>query len=969
VSGTYDIGLVCLSILIAIIASYTALDLAARVARSEGRSVVGWVLGGALTMGIGIWSMHFIGMLAFHLPIALAYDIPVTLGSVVPAVLASGLALTVIRRGSSSRGALLVSSSLIGLGIVLMHYSGMAALRMSPPIRYEPILFALSVLVAIVASGVAVVLALRLRPGAAAEGVLRYKMAAAVVMGLAIVGMHYTGMAAAQFDPQSMCLASPQGIEPQRLAVVIGGGVILIFLFTAAAAAFDATLQARATAIARGMTQELKRSHALLKWNEASAREAHEELERVIRSAPLAIYARDLDGLITSWNPAAEQMFGWRASEVLGRPLPTVPPGKEAESADIRRRTLGEEGLVHAEVQRRRRDGSPIEISSTLAPLRDAAGQVRGYLTIVADITERKRSESSLRLAARVFDSSNDGIVITAPDSTIVAVNAAFTRITGYAAEEAIGKTPQMLQSGWQDAGFYKTMWDSLDRNGYWRGEIWDRRKDGELYAQWTSISAVRDEHGGLTNYVAVLSDVTARKIAEERLDHLANHDPLTNLPNRVLFHERARQALARAARSKEIVAVLFLDVDNFKMINDTLGHFVGDLLLKETAQRLVACLRAQDTVARQGGDEFTILLESLADPDEAAIVAQKVLETLAQPYVLEGNEVFATASLGINLYPLDADNLEDLLKNADVAMYHAKEEGRNSYRFYSAQLNAGARERLALETALRKALDRDELVLHYQPQLDLKTGRVTGVEALLRWEHPERGLLEPERFISIAEATGLILPIGEWVLREACRQSRAWQSSGTRPLTVAVNLSARQFQQARFTEMIERVLRDTELEPRYLELELTESVLMRNIGEAASTLHSLRKLGVLLSIDDFGTGHSSLEYLKRFPVHKLKIDQSFVRGIPADPEDVAIARAIISLGHGLKLRVNAEGVENADQLRYLQAERCDEIQGFHLCGPIAADAVAVFVAGGGAGPAASSERSAARAGAARGRR
>ncbi len=943
-TGTYDAWLVALSFVVAVIGSFTALEFAGRAAKPEAPKV-GWAIaGGAFTLGLGIWSMHFIGMLAFHLPVPLAYDVPITIGSIVPAVLASWMAMAVIREGKRSVPSLLGSSTLMGFGIVAMHYAGMMALRMSPPIRYDAGLFALSVAIAIGASLAAVLVGLWLRPSGSPEAKAGYKVAAALALGFAISGMHYTGMAAAIFDPQSVCLSTPTGLDPRGLATLIGVGSIVLMALSAATAAFDSALQERATAIAREMTQELERSHEALKRSESVSREAREQLEMVVRGSPLAIYTRDLEGRLTSWNPAAEQMFGWKASEVLGKPLPSVPPGARDASEALRERVLGGEDFVHSDVDRQRKDGTVFPVSATLAPLRDSAGNVRGYVTITADISERKRAEEGLRLSARVFDSSNDGIMITAPDTTILAVNRAFSRITGFAEAEALGKTPRLLQSGWQDAAFYQAMWETLEKTGHWRGEIWDRRKDGEMYAQWTSISAVKDAEGAITHYVAVLTDITARKIAEERLDHLASHDPLTDLPNRTLFHERARRALLRAKRSGEMVAVLFLDLDNFKNINDTLGHYVGDLLLQETARRLKASLRGHDTVARQGGDEFTILLEDLRDPQEAAVVAQKLLAVFDRPFLPEGNEVFVTASLGINLFPKDADNLDDLLRNADVAMYHAKEAGRNSYRFYSADLNVGARERLELETGLRKAIERGEMLLHYQPQFDLASGRVTGVEALLRWQHPERGLLTPGSFIPIAESTGLIGPIGEWVLEEACRQNKAWQAAGLKRLSVAVNLSARQFLEGRFPGTIRGVLERTALDPRYLDLELTETMLMHDIGATARILHGLRELGVILSIDDFGTGHSSLNYLKRFPVHRMKIDQSFVRGVHTDSEDAAIARAIISLGHGLGLKVVAEGVESAEQLAYVRAEGCDEVQGFHLARPMSAADLQAFL-------------------------
>ena len=454
------------------------------------------------------------------------------------------------------------------------------------------------------------------------------------------------------------------------------------------------------------------------------------------------------------------------------------------------------------------------------------------------------------------------------------------------------------------------------------------------------AYSRLYDDHGDVIGLIGVAADITERKRAELRLMQLANFDTLTGLPNRVLFHDRLARALVKAHRSKKQVALLFLDLDRFKTINDSLGHYAGDELLKSVAERLRHSAREEDTVARLGGDEFTIIIEDINHSEDASIVARKVLEVMGQPFNLDSHEVFVTTSVGIAIYPVDGDNSDDLLKNADTAMYRAKEEGRNGYRFYTADMNAKAVEHLIMESSLRHALERNEFEVHYQPQMDLHSRELMGFEALLRWRHPELGLLYPSQFMSSAEDTGLIVGIGEWVLHQACAQAAAWQQQGLPPLRVAVNLSGRQFREDNLVESVARALRESKLTPHLLELEITESFLLDNIASASITLNRLHDLDVQISMDDFGTGYSSLSYLKRFPLNSLKIDQSFVRDITTDPDDAAIAEAIIALAKTLRLRVMAEGVETDEQLYFLRTRGCDLVQGYLISRPLPADQV-----------------------------
>jgi len=551
-----------------------------------------------------------------------------------------------------------------------------------------------------------------------------------------------------------------------------------------------------------------------------------------------------------------------------------------------------------------------------------------------ARIDERHR----LGLAALVFSDVSDGIVVTDARSRILDVNPSFCRITGFSREEVIGRNPSMMKSDRHDTTFYASMWKSLNVDGRWQGEIWDRRKTGEVYAKFLSISTIRDSLGTVTHYVGIFSDISRAKTTEEQLERATHFDGITGLPNRVLFRERLRQALTRASLENSMLAVLFLDIDDFQRINDGLGHHAGDELLDCVGERIAGLLRDTDTVARLSEDEFAIVLSGVDDATNVAVVARKVLEAFSDPFQISEQDVFATASVGVALFPDDAGDIENLLRDADTAMYHAKHEGRNTYRFFSTEMHARAAQHVTLECDLRRANENHEFVVHYQPRVDVESGEVCGAEALIRWQHPRLGLVPPARFIPIAEQTRLIVPIGEWVLREAWRQARAWIDDGLGELQVAVNLSAAQFDQRDLARTIGNVLTETQLPPALLEIELTESIAMRNPEATIETLLELRAMGVRAAIDDFGTGYSSLSYLKRFPIDALKIDRSFVRDLVVDPDDANIARAIIGLAHNLRLRVVGEGVETQAQLRVLVENGCDEIQGYLTGRPMTAD-------------------------------
>jgi diguanylate cyclase len=679
-AGTYNLWLVALSIAVAVFVSHTALSLSARVARTNGvPSTRLWLVGGAVAMGCGIWSMHFIGMLAFSLPIALAYDIPTTLVSLFIAIITSGFALGIANRPRISLLSLSAGAVLLGGGISAMHYVGMAAIQITPMITYEPGLLAASVAIAIGASFAALWLFFRLR-GERSWAMRLIRLGAAFIMGIAISGMHYTAMAASRFSAGSFCIGA--GTTDQRwLALAVAAPAIAILSITSILLVYDAHLESR-------------------------TRKHNEQLER-----------------------------------------------------------------------------------------------------------------------------------------------------------------------------------------------------------------------------------------ANAQLEHAATHDSLTGLPNRVLLADRLAQATAQSERHSRGFAVLVVDLDRFKSINDSLGHTAGDDMLKEVARRLNRLLRKADTLARLGGDEFVLVLNEIAGPRDAESVARKVLASLTDPVVLSDIDVQISASIGISVFPEDGIDADTLLQHADAAMYHAKKNGRNSFQFFAPVMNAFARERLELESGLRRALVQGEFELHYQPKVDVSTGRIDSAEALIRWRNPKRGLTAPSGFIPIAEETGLIVPIGEWVLHEACRQARAWQTGGVmKPLRIAVNLSAQQFKQKSLVTTVREALAAADLDPAYLELELTESAVMQDAESSIQVLRQLAGLGVRISVDDFGTGYSSLSYLRRLPLDKLKIDRSFIREVAASRDDAEIVRAIVSLAHSLHLKVIAEGVETAEQLTFLRELGCDQYQGFHCSPPVPAD-------------------------------
>ena len=794
-SGSYDPWLVMLSVLIAIFAAYAAFS-AIGMAQSSSRRGSGpiWLLVGALVMGGGTWSMHFIGMLALRLPCRVNYDTDITLLSILPGILASAVALGLISRPRFSNGSLFVSGLFLGLGIGVMHYTGMAALRLDGLVRYDPFLFAVSILVAVMLAWVALSINYRLR--ARAESGRRWlQLISAVVMGCAVSGMHYTAMAAAYFLSDSNPNMPESMLKPALLASLVSAVTILLTSLVLVAIAVRRHL---------AMARQLRASE--------------QKLRRMLETTQEGFWMVDPEHRILEVNPALCAMLERSRSEIIG---------------------------------------------------------------------------------ANLFD-----LLRTSDHPVFLAA-----------------------------AG--------VRNGGANRFEMALRRPDGSLLACEFSITRMQDDEGNPSGLFALISDITQRKQAEEQIRNLAFYDVLTQLPNRRLLLDRLGQALAASHRSGQFGAILFLDLDNFKTVNDTQGHDVGDLLLTEVARRLRASVRDDDTVARLGGDEFVVLLEGLHSAQAIAAaqvetVAEKLREAINQPISIQGREFHSTPSIGVCLFFNHQVRVDELLKRADVAMYQAKDAGRNAIRFFDPAMQAALDARIALLADLRHALAQEQFHLEYQAQVDLQ-GCIVGAEVLLRWRHPERGPISPGHFIPLAEESNLIVEIGHWVLQTACDQIRSWRENpAARGLRLAVNVSARQFRQNNFVQQVEAALRTSGISPAQLKLELTESLVLHNVADTIAKMQALKNLGVGFAMDDFGTGHSSLSYLKQLPLDQLKIDQSFVRDVATDPNDAAIVQTIIVMAKSLGLDVIAEGVETEAQLAFLRAHDCPAFQGYLFSRPVA---------------------------------
>ncbi|MHB8454810.1 MAG: sensor domain-containing protein [Acidiferrobacterales bacterium] len=655
---------------------------------------------------------------------------------------------------------------------------------------------------------------------------------------------------------------------------------------------------------------------------------------RILDDSSNEIYVFSADSLhFIQVNKGARQNLGYTLEELKAlTPLDLKPEitrqGLETIMAPLRR---GERNNVTFETMHQRKDGSRYPVEVRLQLSQDETPPV--FFAIIADINDRRQAEAQMHQLSKAVEQTDDVVIITDLHGIIQYVNTAYERTTGYSRQEVLGFNANVVKSGEHNPDFYQHLWQTILAGRVFHGVMVNRKKDGSLYHEEKTITPLKDTDGTIVRFVSTGKDISARRLAEQQLHHLAHYDSLTGLPNRVLLQDRLQQAMLEADRLERLVAVMFLDLDRFKTINDTLGHDIGDALLRKVAERFAACLRPGDTVSRLGGDEFTIVLANVAHVDDVTGVVQKILDQLRSPFRIGGRDLFISPSIGITLYPLDEQNISNLLRNADIAMYGAKELGGNTFQFYTPELNVRAARRLDLETGLRRALELQELVLHYQPLVDMRTGQIRGMEALLRWQHPEYGLIPPLDFIPLAEDTGLIIPIGEWVLKTACTQVKIWHDAGFPALRVSVNLSSKQLRDKNLIAAVKQALAQSGIEASCLDLELTESVLMHDMDLASTILTELKSIGASFSLDDFGTGYSSLSYLKRFPIDCLKIDRTFVRDIIREPVTAGLVKAIIAMAKVLHIQVIAEGVETYEQLDFLRLNACDIAQGY-LCSP-----------------------------------
>lgn len=800
--GEYDLAFVFLSYVVASFASFVALDMSAHLRKPVTPLFhTCWLIAGAIVMGAGIWSMHFIGMLAFKMSMPMSYDLVWTGASFLVAILTAGIAFYLFTIKNPRPIHYVMSSVMLGLAIPTMHYTGMSGM-VGVKIHYYPGLFSLSVLIAVVAASVALWLAVQSDHGNFGKRI-RLKSISALIMGVAICGMHYTGMAAAVFTPIA---TTTKGfwLSPNLMAISITAfviGILSVALIISTAKYFMST----------------------------AIQNEKDFLEAVLDNMKEGVLVCDASGKLTLSNHTIEALYGSKLESIL--PTEWIKTYSLYKAGDAIPLTMKEHPLYRA-----------------------LSGEK--LTNIESNMIDQKNSEHAFVI-------------------------------------------------------------------------------DGQ---------PIKGTEGETLGAVIVCHDVSEKKKDEAQLKHQATHDTLTGLPNRLLLLDRLTQAIEGAKRNNLKVTVIFIDLDNFKVINDALGHTIGDELLKAVSARFKLFLRASDTLARIGGDEFVIVLPSQINIENTYAILNRIVKRSMDPYIVNKHKLRVTCSLGVAVFPEDAKGSDDLLKSADFAMYQAKEEGRNTFRFFTKQMNTEASKRLEMENSLRNAIVKNEFVLHYQPKLDLKTNELIGFEALIRWQHPEQGLMLPSDFMPIAEKTGLIVPIGEWVIRAACTQNKQWQDAGFPPFCVSVNLSSRQCKEKNLVEHIREILKEVGIKPEYLELELTENLAMANPYEFMQILLQLKSLGVKTSIDNFGSGYSSLNYLRQFPVNSLKIDQTFIKESESKSGDSSIVKAIISLGHSLNLKVIAEGVESKSQLSQLKENDCDEIQGYYLSHPMASDSVPKFM-------------------------
>lgn len=941
----YDYQLVALSIVVAMFASQISLAIASRI-KAHGKHATGWLLGGASAMGIGIWSMHFIGMLAYHLPIPLGYDIPLTLFSLLLAIISSMIALYVIFSSEQldmSSNAL--SALMMGVGIAGMHYTGIYAMQMSPPIEFDTTLFVASLLIAYVASFFAIRFAFFTSKSDAFFD--PQKGVAAVIMGIAIAGMHYTAMEAQIIDPNAICLAADQGLSTDLLAVLVMVVVMVILLITGIVLNSDLRISQKEKAFAVRLAEQNKRSLA-------EARQLAEELSReALRNEAFANSLVDTlgalvvvlrrDGTVERFNHAAELVTGFNREEILNRPIweKVIPPDERVEVEGVFQGLVS--GLFPSTHTNHwmTRDGDRRLIDWANTVLLDEAGEVEFIIASGLDITEQYANEQELQIAAVAFN-TNEAIVVTDVDGTILRANRVFTEITGYEAEEVIGKNTSILKSGKHSATFYQDMWSRLESRGYWVGEIWNRKKNGDLYPEWLRISAVQDDAGQVKHYVGSFSDISQLKHAEEQLTYVSNYDQATGLPNRRLFTELLHKELALAHRSHEHGLLFYLRFVQLGLVNESLGERVIDKYIEWFIERVREECGVGAIIGRASGSSFLIALPRVEQEYELSSrgsqIAESLIDCAGRGEVIEGNVVRIGLNIGIAAFPQEGVGAQEVIQNGFVALERAKQTEGSSYNFFAEEMHQAAVSSYQMAVELRAAIDNGELMLYYQPQVD-QQGRVHGAEGLLRWQHGEN-FISPAEFIPLAEQSNLIHEIGKFVFREGIREVARILAAGVCEdfECISLNMSAKQFQDNCFIDNLKQYLIEFAVPPEFIKIELTETALVVDPQQAVATINSLKELGIRISLDDFGTGYSSLSYLHRIPIDQLKVDQSFVRDITINKVSRSITETIIMMANSMEIDVIAEGVETLEEKELLESFGCHHYQGYYFHRPMPAE-------------------------------
>ncbi len=930
---TYSPILVVLSILIAIIASFSAFGTAERIYQASRKiHKIVWTLFGAIAMGLGVWTMHFVGMLALSLPIPVVYDISITAISIVPAIAASSVVLWMMAKPTYTRRYLLIDGVLLGVGIVLMHYIGMAAMRINATMYHEPRLFFLSLMMAVVMATIALKIKRQAVNQLNYQLISKPQILSAIVMGLAISSMHYTAMMAVSFSPIEANDAIV-GMDVDTLTIMVS---IVVFTILTLAILIPHLLRYKQTVI------QLDRLISQEKEDKA-------RVQAIIDSAFDALIRSDAKGKIIAWSVRAEGIFGWAANKAEGKYIQEliIPERyREAYTNDMANFLKIREGAPLnkvIEIEALHRQGHEFPIELTVSTIKIQGGYE--FNAFIRDITERKQAQAKQDLLAKVFSDAHEGILITDTQGIIIDVNPTFSTITGYSRAETIGNNPSMLSSGKHETEFYTEMWQLITQQGHWQGEIWNRKKEGDLYVAMMTISALKDE-GVTTHYVCLFSDITKSKEQQDALKQMAHYDALTKLPNRTLFADRFSQAIAHSKRSETLLAICFLDLDGFKPINDNYGHEVGDLLLIEVADRITACIRMEDTVSRQGGDEFTILLGDIASFAHCKQSLERIHHSLDKPYIVNGYPHKITASMGVTLYPVDDENIDTLIRHADQAMYQAKLAGRNRYHMFNALDDLQIIQRHHQVDEIRHALQHNEMRLFYQPKVNMKTGEIFGVEALLRWEHPERGLIPPLDFLPSIEGTDLEIEVGEWVINAGLKQLDHWQRQGIK-LQVSINISAYHLLATAFFDQINDALElHPSIDPRDIQLEILESSALGDISVISGIIKRCQNvLGIDVALDDFGTGYSSLTHIRNLSANTIKIDQTFVQDLLDDPSDYSIIEGVIGLAQAFNREIIAEGVENEAVGIMLLIMGCNNAQGYEIARPMPAEHVATWLA------------------------